>query len=80
MRVALARWGNSLAVRIPKSVVEDAGLAEGSEANISVVGGKIVMTPLAAPRYPLDRLLAGVTTDNLHAEVDTGVALGRESW
>ena len=69
-----------MAVRIPRSVVEEARLAEGSEAELSVVGGKIVMTPVATPRYLLGRLLAGVTKDNLHAEVDAGVALGRESW
>jgi len=47
---------------------------------ISIVKGKIVITPVPAPGWTLDELLAGITKDNLHNEVDTGSAVGNEIW
>jgi len=55
-------------------------LENDSLVEISIVKGKIVITPIPAPSWTLDELLAGITKDNLHDEIDTGTALGNEAW
>jgi len=55
-------------------------LKNDSLVEISIVEGKIIVTPVSAPSWTLDELLAGITKDNLHTEVDTGLALGNEVW
>ena len=80
MRGKVQRWGNSLAIRIPKVLAMQIGLAEQGEVDISVVDTQIVVSLAAPSPYTLDGLLAGVTEDNLHAEVSTGSAMGNEVW
>lgn len=80
MRGQIGKWGNSLALRIPTSVARDADVLEGKQVDISVETGRIVITPLETPpKYDLDALLAGITPDNLHAEIPTGGAVGNET-
>jgi len=78
MRTKVRKWGNSLGVRIPKAFAEEAAVREGSAVDVSVAEGRIVVTPVAARRYTLETLLAGVTTENRHAAVATGRPRGRE--
>jgi antitoxin MazE len=80
METTIKIWGNSLALRIPKPLAKEIELGENSEVELSVEDGKLVVRPLSAPRYELEALLAGITTDNLHGEVDSGPAMGREAW
>ena len=80
MRVPVSKWGNSLALRIPRSVAEDSRIKQGSVVEVTVVKGRLVVAPVSAPRYTLKRLLAGLTKSNRHPEVDTGGPVGRESW
>ncbi|HEX9108682.1 MAG TPA: AbrB/MazE/SpoVT family DNA-binding domain-containing protein [Longimicrobiales bacterium] len=80
MRARVQKWGNSLAVRIPRAFAEEARLAEGTEVDMSVTGAGLVVRPVARHRYSLDELLAGVTDDNIHAEVDWGRPVGKEIW
>jgi antitoxin MazE len=80
MRTAVRRWGNSLALRIPRSVAADSRIKEGSVVDVSTVRGRLVVTPISEPRFTLDQLLAGITKENLHDEVDWGTAVGREVW
>jgi antitoxin MazE len=80
MKTSVQKWGNSLAVRIPKSFAIEVGLGQDSPVEISLVSGKLVVEPLQEPVYRLDDLLAGVTAENLHQEVDTGSAVGNEAW
>ncbi len=80
MRVPVRKWGNSLALRIPKSVAEDSRIKQGSVVEVSVVRGRLVVSPVATPRYTLKQLLAAVTKANRHTETDTGGPVGRESW
>ncbi|MEI6971736.1 MAG: AbrB/MazE/SpoVT family DNA-binding domain-containing protein [bacterium] len=80
MQTTIRKWGNSLAVRIPKAFVKEASVAYGTQVNLSVDDGKIVIDPHVEPEYRLDDLLKGVTRRNLHTEVDTGEAVGREVW
>lgn len=74
------KWGNSLGIRIPKSVAHDARLHEGSRVDIREEDEKIVITPIEAPVYRLSDLLKGVNDSNLHKEVDFGPREGGEAW
>lgn len=80
MRTKIQRWGHSLAVRIPKPFAEKAGLAEQAEVELTLVNGKIVVTPTAKRPIHLAGLLSGVTKRNIHDAVDTGTPVGREVW
>lgn len=79
MRLAVRKWGNSLAIRLPMGIARDVMLAEGSEVDVTVEDGKVILTP-AVGGGSLDQLLAAVTDDNLHGEVGTGAPVGREAW
>jgi antitoxin MazE len=80
MLAKIQKWGNSLALRIPKVFAAEAQLQNDSLVEISIVEGKIIITPAPAPSWTLDELLAGITKDNLHPEVETGFAVGDEAW
>jgi len=80
MLTKVQKWGNSLALRIPKAFALDAQLVNNSFVEISISDGQIIIKPVPAPNWTLDELLAGVNEDNLHHEVDTGFALGNETW
>ncbi|GIL12666.1 MAG: multidrug transporter MatE [Chloroflexota bacterium] len=79
MQTRIQKWGNSLALRIPKAFAAEVGLQPDTVVEISVIGGQIVIAP-AAPVYDLDDLLAAVTPDNRHGETDTGAPVGNEVW
>ena len=75
----VARWGNSLAVRIPQKAAHQLGLTEGSE--VSVVVEDDSLTIRRSRRITtLDELLAGVTPQNAGGEIDSGPPVGREGW
>lgn len=80
MKTRLQKWGNSLAVRIPSSFAVEAGLEQNSAVEISLMDGKLVIAPLNAPEFTLVHLLAQVSDENLHREVDSGSAVGGEVW
>ncbi len=80
MRVRVQKWGNSLALRIPKPFAADAGVEEGTVVDVSVSEGHLVAAPVRVRRARLRDLLAKVTKANLHDEVDTGAPVGREVW
>lgn len=71
------KWGNSLGVRIPKTLAMKVGLEEGSEVDIDVEKGHLVIKPKIKT---LEELLSQITPDNLHSEIQTGKARGRETW
>ena len=66
----IQKWGNSLALRIPKSFALEAQLEQDALVDISLVDGKLVVTPVTDAAQTLEQLLAGITEDNLHGEVD----------
>ena len=80
MRTRIQKWGNSLALRIPKSFATEVGLQRETTVEISLAEGKLIITPVAKPKPTLKQLLAKVTRENLHHEVDTGPATGNETW
>jgi antitoxin MazE len=80
MKTRVQKWGNSLALRIPKSFAAEAGLQENAPVELSLVEGKLVIQPVVPQPPTLEDLLRGVTDQNLHGEWDTGPAVGREVW
>lgn len=80
MHVRVQKWGNSLAVRIPKPLAEDAEVREGTLLNLAVSEGKVVATPVHKKKYSLKQLLAKVNRKNLHEEIDFCPSVGREIW
>ena len=80
MRTRVQKWGNSLALRIPKSFAAEAGLRENAPVEVSLRNGRVIVQLVTEPAPTLDELLRGVTDENLHGEWDTGPAVGREPW
>ncbi|MFU8889992.1 MAG: AbrB/MazE/SpoVT family DNA-binding domain-containing protein [Trueperaceae bacterium] len=78
MKGTVQRWGNSLAIRIPRAYARDLSVDEGSEVELRIDGPSLVVTPSSTPS--LEALLAAISDDNLHAEIDTGPGQGREAW
>ena len=79
METRIQKWGNSLALRIPKPFALEIGLEQNSLVTVFVSEGKLWLEPLK-PIYKLEELLAEITPDNLHGEVETGMAVGNEVW
>ncbi len=80
MKTRVQKWGNSLALRIPKSFANEVGLQRETSVEVSLADGKLVITPVAKPKPSLKQLLAKVTKENLHHEVNTGSTVGNETW
>lgn len=80
MIATVQKWGNSLGVRIPKPLAQDASLKEGVAVQMMVQNGRLVVQAKKAPQYQLTSLLRTVTRKNLHKEVDTGGPAGKEAW
>ena len=79
MRVLVKKWGNSASVRIPAAVMEAARLHLDEPVDVREEDGRIVIEPLRND-YDLSQLLAGITTENLHAEADFGAPVGKEAF
>lgn len=75
----IVKWGNSMAVRLPKVVLRDVGLQEGDFLVFSARNGAVVAKPLKK-RQPLKNLLAKISPENVHEEIDWGKPRGREAW
>ncbi len=80
MKTRVQKWGNSLALRIPKAFAAEAGLSANDAVELSVVNGSLVIQPVAPQPCTLEELLRGVTDDNVPGEWDTGPAAGKEVW
>ena len=80
MHSRVQKWGNSLAVRIPKAFALEVGLGPDDPVDVKVLEGKLVVEPTRTKTYSLDALLSKVSKRNRHGEVDFGPAVGREVW
>lgn len=80
MITKVQKWGNSLAVRIPRSVAQDTQLKPGEAVNMASRDGQIVIVAIRQQSFKLNDLLKGITSRNRHEEVATGNAVGREVW
>ncbi len=72
MKSRVRKWGNSLAVRIPKSFAEEVRLKENVPVEMSIQDGKLVVSPMTRKSANLQHLLAGITRRNLHREIEFG--------
>ncbi len=79
MRARIARWGNSLALRLPKTLIAELGFSEDSVVEFTVVDGQLLVRS-AAQVPTLEQLVAGITPENRHQEMDWGPAQGAEFW
>lgn len=80
MNVKVDKWGNSLALRIPKVFANNANIKKESIVNMSLIDGKIIITPVFESEYKLDDLLSKITEENIHKEFDAGEPAGKEIW
>jgi antitoxin MazE len=80
MKTRVQKWGNSLAVRIPRPYAEEVNLQENSAVDVSVRSGKLVVVPIPEPELTLDQLVDKITPENRHEEVRTGKPVGNEVW
>lgn len=77
MTATIQKWGNSLALRLPRAVAQQIGVADGDAVELKVDDNALVVRP-ARKRYRLSALLRGITPDNVHAETDWGRPVGKE--
>jgi antitoxin MazE len=80
MITKIQKWGNSLGLRIPKAYAEETGVEAGSEVDLSVEDGELIIRPVIVRKLDLQHLLRGVNAENIHNEVETGKPVGREAW
>ncbi len=81
MRSRIQKWGNSLAMRIPRPLAAEMHLGSDSAVDLTLVEGRLVVTPIAEDdELTLQALLASVTEQNRHGEVNSGPAVGAEVW
>lgn len=80
MNVHIAKWGNSMAIRLPKNALDSAGLREGDALDLVMeANGTFIMTPLKR-RHSLEELVARITPDNRHDAMPWGERVGAEEW
>ena len=80
MQTKIQKWGNSLALRIPKSFALNVNIKQNELVDLSIDKGNIVIKPIIQKEYSLEELLEGVSENNLHSEFDTGDPTGKEIW
>jgi antitoxin MazE len=78
MRVLVKKWGNSASVRIPAAVMAAARLRLDQEVEVREEQGRIVIDPVRPAEYTLAALIAGITDENRHDEIDFGSPVGKE--
>ncbi len=78
MTVAIKKWGNSLALRIPKDIAKTLHIENNTTLELSIKNGALVIKP--QNETLLESLVAGIDANNLHTEVNTGKAVGNEEW
>ena len=85
MKIAFLKWGNSLALRVPKAFAQEIGASVGKAATMQVRDGKLVIEiakprPRRARRYTLEQLVADITPENRHGGIEWGPPVGNEVW
>jgi antitoxin MazE len=80
MQTKIKKWGNSLALRIPKLFALDINLKPNNMVDMSIDKGSIIITPISDKEYSLEKLLKGISKNNLHGEIGTGAPAGKEIW
>mgnify|MGYP000185425633 CR=1 FL=1 len=77
MQMKVAKWGNSIGIRIPQKVAEQAKIKDGSIVEIEIDNETI---KIKKRELSLEKLLDAITSENLHKEISTGSPVGGEIW
>jgi antitoxin MazE len=80
MQTQIRKWGNSLALRIPKSLAGQSGLKQGSEVEVTIEDGRLIVKPISSWQVELQELVDRIDPDSLHGEIDFGPPVGNEVW
>lgn len=80
MLTRVQKWGNSIALRIPKTFADEMHITVDTAVELTIEDGRLVISPVEQPEYALEDLLALITPENVHDEVDWGEPVGREAW
>jgi antitoxin MazE len=80
MSIMLHRWGNSVGLRVPKPMLTQLGLSEGSRVDVTIEAGRLVIEPVRQRRMTMAELLEGFTPEDRPGELDWGLPAGREAW
>ena len=80
MRIAVRKWCNSLALRIPKVYAGETQIQEGSSVDLSLQDGTLVITPVDKKAFTLEQILKDVRPEIRHPSMDSGSAVGQEIW
>lgn len=78
-RTQLVSWGNSQALRVPKAMLDELQIREGDEVEMAVENGQLTVKPVN-PKMTLESLVAAITPENRHKEIDWGRPVGNEVW
>jgi antitoxin MazE len=79
MEVKVQKWGNSLAIRIPKIYATEINVNLGALLTINREDNKLILEP-KQEKEKLEVLLSKVTAENIHEEIETGIGVGNEAW
>ena len=81
MNTKVQKWGNSLAVRLPSELAKKLSVTDGTSVRLTERNGVVELTRVKKPEaYSLKELLSRITPENMHAETDWGVPVGKEIW
>jgi antitoxin MazE len=78
MEAMVKKWGNSLGIRIPNSIVRELALKDGSLVDINDNGEVIIIKPIQENK--LSAMLNNINEQNIHKEIETGGPVGKEIW
>jgi antitoxin MazE len=79
MEIRVQKWGNSLAIRIPKVYADEMNVNQGTLLRINMKDNNLILEP-TQKKKKLEALLAKVTDENIHDEIETGNGVGNEAW
>ena len=80
MHTKIQKWGNSLALRIPRVFADQVKIQKGSDVDISVDDGKLLISVISKEEYSLEDFLSKIDENNIHEEITFGDSAGREVW
>lgn len=76
MKVKIAKWGNSLAVRLPKQLADELGLKANATVDMQRDGSRLAIETAPArkiPYYRLEDLVAQMVPENAPSYEDWGI-------
>jgi antitoxin MazE len=79
MVTKVQKWGNSIGLRIPKAIAQEAEIEEGASVDLVVESGRLIVRPVRK-KYTLEELVSKITPENRHPETDWGPPVGKEVW